>query len=44
MRTHILSSASNCCLGDRKSVKIRAICGRLYLKRYFLKNIIPTDN
>ena len=44
MRTHIHSSASNCCYSNRKSVKIRAICGRINIKRYFLKNIIPTDN
>ena len=43
MRTHIHSSASNCCPSDRKYVKIRAICGRINLKRYFLKNIIPID-
>ena len=40
---HFHPSASNCCYCNRKSVKICAICGRINLKRYFLKNIIPTD-
>ena len=40
---HFHPSASNCCYCNRKSVKICAICGSINLKRYFLKNIIPTD-
>ena len=40
---HFHPSASNCCYCNRKSVKICAICGSINLKRYFLKNIILTD-
>ena len=40
---HFHPSVSNCCYCNRKSVKICAICGSINLKRYFLKNIIPTD-